>query len=92
MRATIIALLAATVSAGGIGKFFRAHVDAVDKARPRSAVIDVAVLKEARDAEAAVDAVSRSRGGEVAVRRGEVHLVPDRSDELKAGKARHTVS
>ena len=36
MRITIIALLAATVSAGGIGKFFRAHVDAVDKARPRS--------------------------------------------------------
>ena len=52
MRATIIALLAAT-AAGGIGKLFRAHVDAVDKARPRSAVIegiDVAVLKEARDA------------------------------------------
>ena len=70
MRVTVIALLAASVSAGGIGKFFRAHVDAVDKARPRSAVIegiDVAVLKEARDAEAAVDAVSRSRGGEVAV-------------------------
>ena len=44
MRATIIALLAATVSAGGIGKFFRAHVDAVDKARPRSAVIDVATM------------------------------------------------
>ena len=67
MRVTVIALLAATVSAGGIGKFFRAHVDAVDKARPRSAVIDVAVLEEPRDVEAAVDAVSRSRGGEVAV-------------------------
>ena len=40
MRATAFALLAATVSAGGIGKFFRAHVDAVDKARPRSAVIE----------------------------------------------------
>ena len=78
MRITIIALLASTVSAGGIGKFFRAHVDAVDKARPRSAVIeegiDVAVLKEARDAEAAVDAVSRSRGGEVATEEMEVEV------------------
>ena len=45
-------------------------MDAVDKARPRSAIIegiDVAVLKEVRDVEAAVDAISRSRGGEVAV-------------------------